>query len=176
MTQAAALAGDRVDYVMPSVPGSQPAALIRAVSPPASYFLSVYDAVGGQYEWRDMHNVPRADLDAFVRDEDVAIYTFLRDGWTHGFFMLDWREAGACDLAYFGLVPEAVGCGLGSYLLKTAILTGWDREGIERMTVCTCTLDHPRALAQYQRYGFQPVRQETKSRVLTRDWDPTQFP
>ncbi|HPD94006.1 MAG TPA: hypothetical protein PLG62_16205, partial [Pararhodobacter sp.] len=64
---------------------------------------------------------------------------------------------------------EAVGQGLGSFLLKTAILTGWDRPGTHLMTVNTCTLDHPRALAQYQRMGFTPARTEVRSRVLTRD-------
>jgi GNAT superfamily N-acetyltransferase len=64
---------------------------------------------------------------------------------------------------------QAVGRGWGKALLKTAILTGWAREGVERMTVNTCTLDHPRALIQYQRFGFAPVRTEVHSRILTRD-------
>jgi hypothetical protein len=36
------------------------------------------------------------------------------------------------------------------------------------MTLDTCTLDHPRALALYQRAGFVPVCREDKTRVLTR--------
>ena len=47
----------------------------------------------------------------------------------------------------------------------------WDREGVRRMTVNTNSLDHPRALPLYQRAGFEPVRRETHSRVLTRDRD-----
>jgi hypothetical protein len=50
-------------------------------------------------------------------------------GWPQGFFMLDWRDAGLCDLAYFGLVPQAIGRGLGWWLLQCAILTGWGRDG-----------------------------------------------
>jgi hypothetical protein len=38
--------------------------------------------------------------------------------------------------------------------------------------VNTCTLDHPRALIQYQKHGFTPVRQEERTRLLTRDWSP----
>jgi GNAT superfamily N-acetyltransferase len=72
-------------------------------------------------------------------------------GWPQGFFLLDWRSAGRCDLAYFGLVPQAVGRGLGSWLLQSAILTGWARDGVEKMTVNTCTLDHPRALIYSKR-------------------------
>jgi hypothetical protein len=37
------------------------------------------------------------------------------------------------------------------------------------MTVNTNTLDHPRALALYQKMGFVPVRREDRSRVVTRE-------
>jgi hypothetical protein len=41
----------------------------------------------------------------------------------------------------------------------------WERP-IERMTVNTCSLDHPRALATYQKWGFAPVRREQHQRVI----------
>ena len=81
------------------------------------------------------------------------------------FFLLDTREAGCCDLGYFGLVPEAIGRGLGRFLLETAVHAAWDLPGVERLTVNTCSLDHPRALPLYQRAGFVPVRREERSRI-----------
>lgn len=86
-------------------------------------------------------------------------------GWTAGFFMLDWREGGVCDLAYFGLTPEARGAGLGGWFIRTAILSAWDRPGVEKLTVNTCSLDHPRALPMYQKMGFAPVRREAARRL-----------
>lgn len=159
----------RPRYGWPPLPSGRGVALVRAESPPAWYFLSLYDAVGAEYEWVDQHAVPRPALEAWLHHPQVALYTLMGEGWPKGFFMLDSREAGTCDLAYFGLVPQAVGKGLGYWLLQTAVLTAWDRPGVERLTVNTCTLDHPRALGQYQRAGFAPVRTEEKSRVLTRD-------
>ena len=53
----------------------------------------------------------------------------MRAGWPHGFFVLDGRAPGRCDLAYFGLVPEAIGRGLGTFLLQTAVHMAWDRPG-----------------------------------------------
>jgi ribosomal protein S18 acetylase RimI-like enzyme len=44
------------------------------------------------------------------------------------------------------------------------------------MTVNTCTLDHPRALALYQRLGFTPIAREERTRVLVHDRDPARFP
>ena len=57
---------------------------------------------------------------------------------------------------------------LGRFLLGTAIHTAWEAPGTERVTVNTCTLDHPRALGLYQRMGFVPVRREERRRTLTR--------
>ena len=86
--------------------------------------------------------------------------------------MLDSRDPGICDLAYFGLVPQAVGRGLGTWFLATAVDTGWEQPGTERMTVNTNTLDHPRALGLYQKAGFVPVRREDATRNLTRERRP----
>ncbi|MXU64896.1 GNAT family N-acetyltransferase [Oceanomicrobium pacificus] len=160
---------DRPSVARPHAPLNQNLLLIAAENPPPWYFLSLYDAVGGELEWTDWHQRPAEELAAFVSDPDVTLFTLMRTGWPAGFFMLDTREAGVCDLAYFGLVPEAVGLRLGSYLLQTAVHTGWDQPGVQRMTVNTCTLDHPRALPLYQKMGFSPVRQERQSRILTRD-------
>jgi len=150
----------RPNYPRPHQPLGHQAALLHAEKPPVWYFLSLYDAVGSQYQWTDKHDETEEDLRAFVQDPDMALYTLLRHGWPAGFFMLDRREAGLCDLAYFGLVPEMLGQGLGKFLLQEAIHTAWDLEETKKVTVNTCTLDHPRALALYQSAGFEPVRQD----------------
>lgn len=160
----------RPDFGPAQLPGD--IRLERAIDPPVWYFLSLYDAVGRDYEWQDRFKQAETDpkaLQDFVRHEDVVIWTALKHGWPHGFFTLDWREAGICDLAYFGLVPQAVGGGLGPLLLQTAIAIGWERDGVEKMTINTCTLDHPAALMLYQKMGFAPVRTEERRHVLVYD-------
>ncbi len=161
----------RPSYPRPPLPTGKPMALIHAETPPVWYFLNLYDAVGRDHEWTDMHAEPKEVLREYVQDDRMELFTLIRTGWPAGFFMLDRREAGRCDLAYFGLVPEAIGHGFGKYLLHTAIHTGWDHSDTERMTVQTCTLDHPRALQIYQKSGFTPYNQERKTRVLSRDMD-----
>ncbi|MEO1457753.1 MAG: GNAT family N-acetyltransferase, partial [Pseudomonadota bacterium] len=147
---------------LPHAPSGPRLALIGAKAPPVDWFLYLYRTVGAPYRWTDWLEAPAEDLEAFVGDPKVEIFTLLHDGWPGGFFMLDTREAGVCDLAYFGLVPQAVGRGLGFWLLMNAVHMGWERPGVERMSVNTCTLDHPRALGLYQRVGFVPVRRETR--------------
>ena len=153
--------------------------LERAASPPVWFFLAMYDAVGRAYEWRDRFQQADEDpetLAAFVNDPLVEMWVAYANGWPQGFFMLDWRAPGVCDLAYFGMVPEAVGAGLGGRMLRTAIAKGWAHEGVSQMTVNTCTLDHPRALGLYQKVGFRPVETEDRTRVLYYDRDTSRHP
>jgi GNAT superfamily N-acetyltransferase len=161
----------RPGYPRPHLPTGAAAALIGAERPPVWYFLGLYDRVGRDYDWTDKHLVPTDEIAAFLHDPAVCLYTFVRAGWPHGFFVLDARAPERCDLAYLGLVPEAIGRGLGTFLLQTAVHMAWDRPGTRQVTVNTNTLDHPRALPLYQKAGFAPVRRETRTRVLTRDRD-----
>lgn len=174
--------GDEIEYTVtylemterpvapvPAKPMNIQTALLRADDPPADYFLYLYSAVGSEYEWTDWLQRPREEVEAFVAKPGVRLFTLMLEGWPGGFFMLDVSDPGTCDLAYFGLVPQAVGRKLGHWFLATAVETGWALPGIEHMTVNTNTLDHPRAIGLYQRVGFEPIRRETHRRVVTRE-------
>ena len=163
---------ERPGYGYPPRPAGAPAKLLRAETPPLWYFLALYDAVGRDYAWDEMHGVDPDTTRAWLEDEAVEMWTLLRQGWPHGFFVLDARAPRESELAYFGLVPQAIGLGLGNFLLRTAILTAWERPGLERLGVKTCSLDHPRALATYQKNGFEVTEQYSRTRTLLRDHDP----
>ena len=81
---------------------------------------------------------------------------------------IDYRNRNLCDLSYIGLVPDAIGIGLGKFLFKTAILMAWDKTNIEKLTVNTCTLDNKYALPLYQKLGFDLVKFEDlkKNKVI----------
>ncbi len=173
--------GEQVEYIVtylemherpgkpvPPRPANLNTALLCATDPPVDYFLYLYGAVGAEHEWTDWLDRPRAEQEAFIENPDILLYTVMVGGWPGGFFMLDSSLKGTCDLAYFGLVPQAIGRGLSGWLLATAVEAAWDRAGVERVTVNTNTLDHPRALGMYQKIGFEPVRRETHTRTLTR--------
>ncbi|HEX8840301.1 MAG TPA: GNAT family N-acetyltransferase, partial [Sphingomicrobium sp.] len=58
------------------------------------------------------------------------------------------------------------GKGHGRWLLAEAVQRAW-REGVTRVHVHTCSLDHPAALAAYRRAGFTPYK-----RAIERFPDP----
>ena len=152
----------------PHPPPGPAVSLQAAEDAPAWYFFALYDAVGRDYAWEDMHALPDARVAAWLASPGVALHSLMRGGWPAGFFVLDGTEPGVVDLAYLGLVPQAVGAGLGSFLLATALHTAWERPKTRKLTVNTCTLDHPAALGLYRRSGFVPVRREERRRTLTR--------
>ncbi|MEM6488886.1 MAG: GNAT family N-acetyltransferase [Pseudomonadota bacterium] len=147
---------------VPPAPAGPRLAVLRAETPPVHWFLYLYRSVGQAYGWTDWLRAPAEDVERFVGDPQVRINTLMLDGWPAGFFMLDHRTLGVTDLAYFGLMPEAVGRRLGFWFLSTAVDAAWAEPGTRCVTVNTCTLDHPRALGLYQRVGFVPVRREER--------------
>ena len=131
--------------------------ILLAENFPSWYFLFFYKQVGKKYLWTDWLEKSKEEIDQFVNDEQVLLYTLIKDGLPCGFYMLDYRKKDVCDISFFGLVEEAIGKGLGKYLLKTAILTAWDSRKIKKLTVNTCSLDHKNAIYLYQKYGFKAV-------------------
>ena len=134
--------------------------LVRAHRPPVHFFRYLYAAVGSDYHWDDLNAESDAQIAAFAQDDAMHLNVAYLAGCPAGFVMLDYRESPVADIAYFGLMPEFIGGGLGSWLLLEGIHQAWD-AGIDRLTVNTCTLDHPGALPLYRRMGFEPVRSET---------------
>jgi GNAT superfamily N-acetyltransferase len=157
---------------VPPVPVGPRLALVGASDPPASYFLYLAGEAAAAYGPTDWPERPRAELEAFLSDPKVELFTLMVDGWPGGFFVLDTRETGRCDLACFGLVPQAIGRGLSAWLLATAVHMGWDRIGAGRMTVSTSTLDHPRVIVLYQKAGFVPVARTARRRPAHRTRRP----
>jgi GNAT superfamily N-acetyltransferase len=133
--------------------------LLRARKPALHFYRYLYETVGRAYHWVDRRRMTDEALAAIVQDDEVHIYVLYVDGGPAGYFELDFREPPDAELAYFGLFPNHIGKGLGTFLLGVAIDTAWSRP-INRLWVHTNTLDHPRALPNYQRLGFVPFAQE----------------
>ncbi|GAA3387031.1 GNAT family N-acetyltransferase [Cryptosporangium minutisporangium] len=63
------------------------------------------------------------------------------------------------EIVTFGLVPEAVGKGLGGYALTLALRLAWElHPGVRRVWLHTSSQDHPNALRNYQARGLRPYR------------------
>jgi ribosomal protein S18 acetylase RimI-like enzyme len=137
-------------------------ALLRVGEPSVAFYRFLYAQVGDPWIWWERKLMDDAKLEAIIRDPNVELYVPYVGGSPAGYVEIDRRAAPEANLAYIGLIPRYIGVGLGWYLLNWALDVAWT-GGTRRVTVDTCTLDHPRALQNYQRAGFQPYGQERKS-------------
>jgi GNAT superfamily N-acetyltransferase len=133
--------------------------LIRAMNTPVHFYRYLYDTVGRDYWWVSRRILSDEALLKIIHHEQVHIYILYIEGVPAGFAELDLRKFPVADLAFLGVMPDFIGQGLGRFLLCETIETAWMHHP-KKMTVQTCTLDHPRALSLYQRNGFSPYGQE----------------
>ena len=101
--------------------------------------------------------MPDAQLADLLSAPGVSLHVLTRGHEPAGFFEMDARQGHTVNLSYFGLMPHAIGHGLGINLLRAAVAHAWAHKP-RALTVNTCTADHPRALPNYLAAGFVPVR------------------
>lgn len=142
-------------------PAAKRLAFLKAEHPTVSFYRYLYDTVGAPWLWYERRAMSDDELAAIITDNAVDIYVLYVGGVPAGYVELDRREPPDIELAYLGLIPDFIGRGLGAFLLNQAIESAWLHEP-HRLWVHSCTFDHPKALAVYQRAGFVPYRQETK--------------
>ena len=123
---------------------------------------TMYRAVGGPWHWTDRLGWSDAQWAAAIDRDEVELWVARVDHQIAGYFELE-VAGDAVELKYFGLMPEFTGRGIGGALLSEAIARG-RAIGTSRMTVNTCTLDHPAALPNYVSRGFVVVRSEPRRR------------
>jgi len=135
---------------------ASPLRLTRWPEPTADGYRTLFRRVGTPWLWFSRLMLSDEALLAIIRDPAVAVFAVVdRGGVEIGMLELDFRVAGACEIGFFGLVPELTGKGHGNWLMAQALALGW-RKDVGRLWVHTCTLDHPGALAFYRRNGFTP--------------------
>ncbi len=144
------------------VPVNINTALMRAHAIPLPFYRFLYRQVGYRWGWGDRLRMDDEALAARVHDPKTNITVLYVQGAPAGFFELNSREIDVVELEYFGLMEHALGMGIGKWFLSQALQAAWATMP-QKVIVETNSMDHPRALALYQRMGFKPysTREET---------------
>ena len=87
--------------------------VVRLAAPTVAFYRFIYNTVGADYVWWLRRTMPDDDLAALLRDPLVSIHTLYSGGEPAGFFELDGRGWPDVNLSYFGLMPHAIGAGVG---------------------------------------------------------------
>lgn len=135
-------------------------AILRLRRAAPELYRRCYREVGEAFQWRDRWDWSDEDIRAHLARPEVALFVATRHDALVGWYELRRvPEDGSVEIAYFGLLPAALGRGLGKHLLSCAVRDAWGL-GATRVWVHTCTLDHPHALPNYLTRGFTPYRTE----------------
>lgn len=134
----------------------------RVMAPEVAWYRDLFLRVGGMpWLWTSRMVMPDGELEAIIQAPGVEVYALFDGDRAVGLTELDLRDDGICELAFFGLAPEAIGTGAGRAMMNRAVTRAFE-GGTRRLTVHTCTLDSPQALRFYRRSGFVPIRTEVE--------------
>jgi GNAT superfamily N-acetyltransferase len=141
-------------YPVPSRPRT---AVLNAENMPLHFYRYLYEQVGKSHHWYLRRVMGDDGIAEIIHSENTNIDVLYADGSPAGFFELDLSALPkTVEIAYFGLIPDFQGLGLGKWFLNCAIQKAWDLSP-EKVIIHTNTLDHPAALSLYQKMGFSPV-------------------
>lgn len=160
------------------MPGSR-FRLVRWERPAIDRYRTLFARVGAPWLWFSRLVMADAALSAILGDPLIKVHAVIDPaGIEVGMVELDFRQPAACEISYFGLVPELAGQGHGRWLMAETLARAWNK-GVERVWLHTCTLDHPGALGFYRAQGFVAVKRTIEtfpdprtSGVLPRDAAP----
>jgi GNAT superfamily N-acetyltransferase len=147
------------EELSPAGPPDARAHITRVEDCPPSFFRYLYAAVGGPYHWIDRLPWTDDDIRRYLATPGVSLWVLYSGGAPAGYYELKRHEDGSVEIAYFGLLQEFIGRGLGKYLLTEAVREAWS-TGARRVWLHTCTLDGEAALPNYKARGFKPFKEE----------------
>ncbi|MFI6455185.1 GNAT family N-acetyltransferase [Streptosporangium amethystogenes] len=147
--------------LLPAKPPSIEVDVVHAEvpSPEFSRFLST--AVGGEWHWTNRLPWTWREWSDWL-ESGVETWVAYHRGTPAGYVELAPQDGAAVEITCFGLLPWAIGRGVGGRLLEVGTARAWDladrqpgREPTRRVWLHTCSLDSPVALANYQARGFK---------------------
>ena len=139
---------------------------VRELTKPNWQFnREMYFRVGEKWQWIDKrpwtdeqwkeyaHDINLRTFAGHYEDEVAGYYELRRYAARDHKSAVTGQNQDSIEIAYFGLLPEFIGRGLGGVLLTSAIDNGWEWTPA-RIWVHTCNRDHPSALNNYKARGF----------------------
>ena len=143
--------------VRPAGPPRLDGVEIERVAPPDGALSRwFYGEVGRTYQWTD--HLGRSDAEWQAWADGVETWVASVGDARAGYYELRVADDGV-EVAYFGLLADYHGHGLGGHLLTHALRRAFELG--PRVWLHTCTLDGPVALPNYRARGLRPFRTQT---------------
>jgi GNAT superfamily N-acetyltransferase len=119
-------------------------------------FLDLYREIGWEWLWSSRLLMPREELEAKLAAPHMRSWCPMTGGRRMGIVEMNLSAPNETEISFFGLVPDAVGGGIGGWMMQQAIDIAFARPGVKRLWLHTCHFDSPQALPFYMHMGFMP--------------------
>ena len=142
-----------------SIPGSN-FKIIQVNPPDFQLNKFFYKQIGKKYRWIDRLVWEDKKWIEFVESQQVKTFILKDNTNMAGFYeIIHDPDKNHAEIAYFGILEEYFGKRCGGFLLSEAI-TQLFKEGINRVWLHTCSLDHHNALKNYLARGMKIFKSE----------------
>jgi ribosomal protein S18 acetylase RimI-like enzyme len=132
----------------------------RAAVPLGALNAFFYSEVGREHHWVDRLVWSSEQWQIYAERPTLETWLVHDSGTPAGYAELD-----GTHIAMFGILPAFQGRGLGGHLLTEVTRRAWERTtagGV--VTLDTCELDAPHALANYRARGYEVAREGIERR------------
>ncbi len=121
-------------------------------------YLALFKAVGENWLWFSRLSISKSDVETLIQNPNFEIFIVQQNDKDLGLLELDITNKKNIELAYFGLTEQAIGKGIGTWLMQQAINRTFEHHQANRFFMHTCTMDSPQALTFYMKLGFKPYK------------------
>jgi len=142
----------------PLAPPRKDVTLERWTEPDVARYRILFKEIGEDWIWFSRLEQDEAVLARTLAEPTRENYLPMKDGRPVGTLELDYANPEEPEVAYFGLVPGAIGGGLGRWLMGEAVRMAWSRPETKRLVLHTCTGDSPQAIHFYMSCGYRPYK------------------
>ena len=119
-----------------------------------------YKQIGKKYRWIDRLAWSDKKWIEYVENPRVKTFVLKENNNLVGFYETIYDfDNDHSEIAYFGILEEYFGKKCGGYLLSEAIKKLFE-DGISRVWLHTCSLDHKNAIKNYLARGMQIFKSE----------------
>lgn len=142
-----------------------PGLTLEPVDHGSPFIPGILARIGAAYKWESASRTEQEWAASFAEHPDRAFWLLSLEGEPAGMVTCDLHPGDEAEIVTFGLLPEFVGKGLGGFALTLGVQQAWALAPVvNRVWLHTSTLDHPRALANYHRWGFRTFKTEQRER------------
>ncbi len=128
---------------------------LRVIDPPdGAVNQRFYREVGQVWNWQACAEWTTQRWNDYLLSNPVTTVVVVLDDHEIGYGELINRD-GDVEILSFGLLASSIGKGLGGPSLELVVRYSWTIGAVYHVWLHTCEQDHPRALANYQRCGFE---------------------